>query len=48
MCTNKLASLAGKGGVQINRVYELLEILWYIIFTKMELIPLTFCLALLF
>ena len=37
-----------KGGVQTNWVYELLEILRYIIFTKMELISLTFCLVLLF
>ena len=31
-----------KGDVRINRVYELLEILRYINFTKMELISLTF------
>ena len=51
MCTNKLEYenehlLPEKGGVQINRVYELLGILRYINFTKMEIISLTFCLVL--
>ena len=51
MCTNKLEYenehlLPEKGGVRINRVYKLLEILQYINFTKMELRSLTFCLVL--